>query len=60
MCLSHLGMHDTCLVPCVTESCPLGREGPLGCHVVPYTSDISLTMDKQLPPERVVLCIQQF
>ena len=37
------------------ESCPLGREGSLGCHVVPY---ISLAMEKQLSPERVVLCIQ--
>ena len=27
---------DTCLVPCVIGSCPLGREGPLGCHVLPY------------------------
>ena len=31
------GMHDSCLVPCVVGSCPLGREGPLGCHVGPYT-----------------------
>ena len=35
---------------------PLKREGPLGCHVVPYTW---LPMEKQLPPERVALCIQQ-
>ena len=27
-------MDDTCLVPCVIGSCPLGREGPLGCHTV--------------------------
>ena len=50
-CPYHSGMHDACLVPCV----PLGREGPLGCQVGPY---ISLAMEKQLPPERVVLCIQ--
>ena len=31
-------MDDTCLVPCVIGSCPLGREGRLGCHVVPYIS----------------------
>ena len=35
--------------------CPLGREGQLGCRVGPY---ISLAMEKQLPPERVVLRIQ--
>ena len=55
--LHHLRlMDDTCLVPCVIGSCPLGREGPLGCHDVPY---LSLAMEKQLPPEWVVLCVQQ-
>ena len=29
-CPSHSGMDDTCLVPCVIGSCPLGREGPIG------------------------------
>ena len=43
-------------VPCVIESCPLGRQGPCAHYVVPY---ILLAMEKQLPPERVVLCIRQ-
>ncbi len=34
---------------------PLGREGSLGRHDVPY---VLLAMEKQLPPERIVLCIQ--
>ena len=41
-------MDETCLVPCAVGSCPLGREGPLVCHVVPYAL---LAMDKQPPPE---------
>ena len=35
-----------CLVPCEVGSCPLGRESPLGCHHVTYSS---LAMAKQLP-----------
>ena len=45
-CPFHSGMDDTCLVPCVIRSCPLGRD-------VPY---LSLALEKQLPPEWVVLC----
>ena len=32
-----------------------GRAHWVVCHLLPY---ISLAMEKQLPPERVVLCIQ--
>ena len=32
-------MHAACLVPCVIGSCPLGREGPLGCvYCLPWRS----------------------
>ena len=34
-------------MPCVIGSCPLGREGPLGCHDVPY---LTITMQSVCSP----------
>ena len=41
---------------CEVGSCPLGREGPLGCHNVRHSS---LAMAKQLPLLWVVLWMPQ-
>ncbi len=54
VCFRERALHSGVEITCPSQAW-FGREGPLGCHVLPH---VLLAMDKQLPPERVVLCTQ--